>query len=207
MGAKLSFQIVAAMVLLAAAACIALRRELAGLYSSDDAVIGLVADAMPILALDYALGCAGLCATNVVEGMARNKVMAWVNSLAMWLVQLPLSLYFAFSCPLFSAHPVRGLWWGGVVGELTKAVSLWYVVVRTGWNEASREAVERSEASKKEEGAQDQELDGGEEGEKESQKDRDRAGNNEGMKDHAQERITIADGGEDGGGGRLQHSA
>merc|ERR1712146_473351 len=105
--------------------------------------------------------------------------------------QLPLSLYFAFSCPLFSAHPVLGLWWGGVVGELTKAVSLWYVVAHTDWNEASREAVERSEASKKEEGAQDKELGGGKEG----------------KKDHAQERITIADGGGDGGGGGLQHSA
>merc|ERR1711871_1315873 len=189
MGAKLSFQIVAAMVLLAAAACIALRRELAGLYSSDDAVIGLVADAMPILALDYAMGCAGLCATNVLEGMARNKVMAWVNSLAMWLVQLPLSLYFAFSCPLFSAHPVRGLWWGGVVGELTKAVSLWYVVVRTDWNEASREAVERSEASKKEEGAQDQELHGGKEDETETQRDQDKAGDKAWKKDNAQKQI------------------
>ena len=39
--------------------------------------------------------------------------------------KVPVSIYFAFACPLFDGKPVQGFWCGSIVGEGLKAVVLW----------------------------------------------------------------------------------
>jgi len=153
--ARLSFKIVAVVVAVIGAGMLLCKTALAELFTNDAAVVALTVDALPVLALDYALGCACLCASNVLEGMSRNTVMAVVNGVGMWLVQVPVSIYFAFACPLFKDKPVQGFWWGSIVGEALKALALWIVVWRTDWEKMSAEAIERSEASAKAEAEAD----------------------------------------------------
>ena len=86
--ASLSLRIVAAVVVIIGGCCVLFREGLARVFTNDEAVVKLTAAAMPVLAFDYALGCACLAASNVLEGMSRNTVMAWVNGVGMWLVQV-----------------------------------------------------------------------------------------------------------------------
>jgi len=116
-------------------------------FSADEEVLALASGALLVMSADYFFCCLGLCASSVMEAMCRNTEMAVVQTCGMWFVTIPLSLYFAFSCPFFAdGYQMYGLWAGGATGEAVKAAVMLMMVARTDWEEMSRLARMRNEA-------------------------------------------------------------
>mmetsp|Transcript_12627 Transcript_12627/g.22502 ORF Transcript_12627/g.22502 Transcript_12627/m.22502 type:complete len:542 (-) Transcript_12627:39-1664(-) len=123
------------------------RNEIAHLFTNDPDVIKVVENSMYALVIDYFLGCMALCAVNLLEAMAQNRVLAITLSVGMWLVQVPMSLIFAYWLPYYAKNrQVEGIWMGQVCGELFKLVLLWGYIARLDWEKMCLEAKERSEA-------------------------------------------------------------
>mmetsp|Transcript_6537 Transcript_6537/g.10162 ORF Transcript_6537/g.10162 Transcript_6537/m.10162 type:complete len:289 (+) Transcript_6537:870-1736(+) len=127
----------------------ALRNPIAKLFTKDGAVIAIVEDSMYALCLDYFTACMALCAVNLLEAMAQNRILAFALSFGMWGVQVPCSLLFAYKVPYFADNgkQVQGIWFGQVCGEIFKIILLWGYIARLDWVKMCREAKERSEAA------------------------------------------------------------
>ncbi|GBG34862.1 Multidrug and toxin extrusion protein 1 [Hondaea fermentalgiana] len=123
------------------------RVQIAKLFSTEQEVIDVVDGAMYALVIDYFTACMALCAVNLLEAMAQNRILAFTLSAGMWCVQVPCALLFAYKIPYFKDHPVRGIWMGQVCGEVFKLVILWTYIARLDWDQMCREAKERSEAN------------------------------------------------------------
>jgi Na+-driven multidrug efflux pump len=142
---KLSIFIVAIVVIIVDIACMALSHDLPLIFTKDPEVVRKAGDAMHILCLDYLMGCSTLCATSILEGMARNTIMSVVLSAVSWGVSMPAAIYFAFYCPWFAEDQIHGFWWGSVLGETVKSIVLWTIVYKTNWKQMAIDARERSE--------------------------------------------------------------
>lgn len=146
---KLSLLIVGVLVTVVAGGCVLLRFQLPRIFSTDPDVISGTASVLLILAGDYVMGCLALCGANVLEGMSRNTPVAIVNSISMWVVQLPLCFYFCFWCPVFQGgYQVHGLWFGTLAGSTVSAAGNWWLVATTDWEAMSEQARARSETNK-----------------------------------------------------------
>jgi len=122
-----------------------LRIQIAALFTSDEEVKQIVSKSMYSLVLDYFFACMGLCAVNLLEAMAQNRILAFTLSFGMWAVQVPCSLLFAYKVPMYKDRQVEGIWMGQVCGELFKMFVLWIYIGRLDWEQMCREAKERSE--------------------------------------------------------------
>jgi Na+-driven multidrug efflux pump len=142
---KISIFIVAVVIIIVDIACMALSHDLPLIFTKDPEVIRKAGDAMHILCLDYLMGCSTLCATSILEGMARNTIMSTVLATVSWCVSTPFSIYFAFYCPMFADNKIHGFWWGSVLGETVKSLVLWTIVYTTNWKQMAMDARERSE--------------------------------------------------------------
>lgn len=132
-----------------AAGCYFLRYEIGRLFNNDPAVLKVVSDTMPFLSLNYFIGCLGLAALNILEGMSRNKVILIVTTIGMWGICIPLFFYLTYYCQYFLDHgQLKGVWTANAVSELFKCVVLWVVIFRSDLEELSRQAKERSEVAK-----------------------------------------------------------
>jgi len=147
MVAKISIILVFIVCTLVGIGAYSFRTFIAKLYSNSEDVIEVVEDSMYALILDFYFACAGLTAVNLLEAMAQNRVLAVTLSTGMWLVQVPCSLLFAYTVPMFKERPVEGIWLGQVCGEIFKLVILWYYIYRIDWQTVAREAQVRSEVA------------------------------------------------------------
>lgn len=121
------------------------RRPIAQLFTHDEDVIAVVEKSMYALVLDYFTGCMALCAVNLLEAMALNRVLMWTLSIGMWCVQVPCSLLFAYKVPMYQDRPVEGIWMGQICGEVFKLVILWGYIAQLDWEKMCQEAKVRSE--------------------------------------------------------------
>lgn len=153
-GAKLVARISIGLVLvcctLAAIIAMAFRAQIAAFFISGKEASGaraqeIIKESMYALVIDYFTACMALCAVNLLEAMAQNRVLAYTLSIGMWAVQVPCSLLFAFHMPAFKEHPVAGIWMGQVCGEVFKMVVLWMYIYRLDWQQMCDEAKQRSE--------------------------------------------------------------
>ena len=149
--AKISIVIVVIICFCAGLVSWVFAARIAKIFSSQPAVQKIVSDSMYALVLDYFFACMALCAVNLLEAMAQNRILAFTLSFGMWAVQVPFSLLFAFKLPHYKDSPVEGIWMGQVVGELFKMFVLWTYILRLDWDRMCREALERSEVAEQEE--------------------------------------------------------
>jgi len=130
-----------------AASCYLLRKEIGRLFNDDPAVLKVVSDTMPFLAINYFVGCLGLAGINILEGMSRNTVTLIITTIGMWGICIPLFFYLTYYCQYFLDHgQLKGVWTANAISELFKCVVLWVVIFRSDLAELSREAKKRSEA-------------------------------------------------------------
>lgn len=128
--ARASLVLSIAMGLLNSSLVVLTRHRLGYLFSSDKAVIHMVASVLPLVALFQCADCVCGMAGGILRGSGRPALSAMINLTAYYVVGIPISLILAFR-PWH--YGLAGLWWGLTIalayGALT---SLWYIQ-RTNW--------------------------------------------------------------------------
>ena len=93
---------------------------LAGLYSSDAAVVALAASLLPIAGFFQVMDGIQVVAAGALRGIGDTRMPMVLNLLGFWLAGLPVGVYLAFE----EGMGPQGLWWGLALGLLVVAVLL-----------------------------------------------------------------------------------
>jgi len=156
----MSLVLVSAIVVLVSFGCYVFRYEVSRWFSEDEEVIEEAARAMSGMIFLYAAAIWNLCAVNILDAMAQQRILAWTLTIGMWLVGTPCSLLFAYKTHFFADNQVAGLWFGAGLGELFKGVVLWAYLWRIDWHAQSKDARLRSEVETADSNANDEQHDG-----------------------------------------------
>ncbi|KAL9439118.1 hypothetical protein AB3S75_024725 [Citrus x aurantiifolia] len=146
--ARLAVQIVIILALtegvLLSSIAVAARGIWGYVYSNDIAVIRYMASIMPVLALsNFMDGIQGVL-SGVARGCGWQKLGAYVNLGAYYLIGLPCAVYLAFVFQ-FGA---KGLWMGIICGSGLQAFVLLVITLRTNWEQEANKAKDRVFASR-----------------------------------------------------------
>ncbi|KAG6613191.1 Multidrug/Oligosaccharidyl-lipid/Polysaccharide (MOP) Flippase Superfamily [Phytophthora cinnamomi] len=120
-----------------------LRETLFRLYSNDDALLQLCMLVQPIFITGYMIESVEILVSSVLAGMGEVSVTAWVSSLSVWCIELPIAYFGGVTLGFgFSA-----LWYGVCTMEVLKLSIFAYVLSRTDWAEMAARAVKTMEAA------------------------------------------------------------
>lgn len=95
-------------------------RALAGLYTSDPAVLAAAVTLLPIAAAFQVFDGAQVVGAGVLRGTADTVFPAALALVGFWIVGLPTAWWLAFR----AGHGAEGLWWGVTLGLAAVAVLL-----------------------------------------------------------------------------------
>ncbi|EPS38065.1 hypothetical protein H072_8208 [Dactylellina haptotyla CBS 200.50] len=115
------------------------RHDIGKLFSNDADVIKLVADSIPICALFQLWDSLAATAGGILRGQGRQRIGAWINLAAYYILALPFSFYTAFKL----GWGLFGLWSGVSISLLLVAIIETIIVMRTKWHAMVSEARER----------------------------------------------------------------
>ncbi|XP_066325698.1 protein DETOXIFICATION 16-like isoform X2 [Miscanthus floridulus] len=117
-----------------------LARSLLGYaYTNDMEVAMYTARLMPILAACILLDCLQCVLSGVVRGCGRQKIGAFINLAAFYIVGIPVASILAFVCHLGG----MGLWFGILVGVAVQMILLLCITLYTNWNKEVLKANDR----------------------------------------------------------------
>uniref|UniRef100_A0ACD5ZQ58 Uncharacterized protein n=1 Tax=Avena sativa TaxID=4498 RepID=A0ACD5ZQ58_AVESA len=108
-------------------------------YSNEGEVVGYVARMMPILAVSFLFDDLQCVLSGIVRGCGRQKVGAYVNLGAYYVVGIPAALCFAFVYHLGGT----GLWFGIMCGVAMQMLLLLSITLRTSWEKEALKAKAR----------------------------------------------------------------
>ncbi|CAN6445889.1 unnamed protein product [Victoria cruziana] len=109
------------------------------LYSSEERVVKYVSLMIPLLAASNIADGTQCVLSGAVRGCGWQKIGAFVNLGAYYVVGLPCAVCFAF---VFHVGG-KGLWLGIMCGLLVQALLLLAITVCTNWDEEARKARDR----------------------------------------------------------------
>ncbi|KAK6348856.1 hypothetical protein TWF730_009624 [Orbilia blumenaviensis] len=115
------------------------RHDIGKMFSNDPDVIKLVADTLPICALFQLWDSLAAAAGGILRGQGRQRIGAWVNIAAYYILALPFSFFAAFKL----GWGLLGLWAGVSIALLLVAIIETIIIVRTKWHAMVSEARER----------------------------------------------------------------
>ncbi|OEL16003.1 Protein DETOXIFICATION 16 [Dichanthelium oligosanthes] len=117
-----------------------LARNLLGYaYSNEEEVAMYTARLMPFLALCTLFDCLQCVLSGVVRGCGRQKIGAFINLSAFYIVGIPVASIFAFVCHLRGT----GLWFGILCGVAVQMLLLLCITLCTNWNKEALKANDR----------------------------------------------------------------
>ena len=99
-----------------------LPRFLAGLYTTDQAVLAIAISLLPIAGVFQVFDGLQAVGAGVLRGLGDTRAPMVINILGFWLFGMPVSIYLGFNAGLGP----RGLWWGFVAGLGAVALLLLY---------------------------------------------------------------------------------
>uniref|UniRef100_A0ACD5UWR0 Uncharacterized protein n=2 Tax=Avena sativa TaxID=4498 RepID=A0ACD5UWR0_AVESA len=108
-------------------------------YSNEKEVVEYVSRIMPILAVTYLFDDMQCVLSGIVRGCGFQKIGAYVNLSAYYLVGIPAALCFAFVYHLDGV----GLWSGIICGLVVQTVLLLTITLRTNWDKEALKAKNR----------------------------------------------------------------
>ena len=111
------------------------------MYTSNDAVAPLLADAWPILIFFTFFDTTQAMGMSLIRATGKQGLGAIITGTAYFVIGIPCSYYFAF----VRGQDIRGLWWGPTLATLYN--TLWYnlIIVRIDWPRLIGEIIEREE--------------------------------------------------------------
>ncbi|KAF6749045.1 mate-domain-containing protein [Ephemerocybe angulata] len=128
--ANTSFVMAVGVMLLTSAMFMILRPSWGRLFNNDEAVVSLVADVLPIVALfqvfDGAVGVTG----GIMRARGIQLVGAILNLSGYYVVGIPLGLWLAFTRHM----GLKGLWYGLTVSLIYCSVVASYLCLTTDWD-------------------------------------------------------------------------
>jgi MATE family multidrug resistance protein len=95
---------------------------LAGLYTTDIAVLAVAISLIPVAGVFQVFDGLQAVGAGVLRGLGDTRAPMLINILGFWLFGMPVSIYLGFSAGLGP----RGLWWGFVAGLGAVALLLLY---------------------------------------------------------------------------------
>lgn len=115
------------------------RRLLGYAYANDKQVALYTARLMPILAASTLFDCLQCVLSGVVRGCGRQKMGAFINVAAFYIVGIPVASVFAFVRHLGG----MGLWFGILCGVAVQMILLLCITLYTNWNKEVSKANDR----------------------------------------------------------------
>ncbi|KAK6526771.1 hypothetical protein TWF281_009974 [Arthrobotrys megalospora] len=115
------------------------RHDIGKMFSNDPDVIKLVADTLPICALFQLWDSVAAAAGGILRGQGRQRIGAWVNLAAYYILALPFSFFAAFTL----GWGLLGLWSGVSIALLLVAIIETIIIMRTKWHAMVSDARER----------------------------------------------------------------
>ncbi|XP_051216685.1 protein DETOXIFICATION 16 [Lolium perenne] len=108
-------------------------------YSNEKEVVDYISRIMPILAVTFLFDDMQCILSGIVRGCGFQKIGAYVNLSAYYLVGIPAALCFAFVYHLGGV----GLWSGITCGLVVQTVLLLCITLRTNWDKEALKAKDR----------------------------------------------------------------
>ncbi|KAJ3692393.1 hypothetical protein LUZ60_012743 [Juncus effusus] len=108
-------------------------------YSNEEEVVKYVAIMLPILAVSNILDGIQSVLSGVVRGCGLQKIGAWVNLGAFYIVGIPCAILLAFVAHVGG----KGLWMGIICGIFVQMVLLLTITLCTNWEKEARKAKDR----------------------------------------------------------------
>ncbi len=93
---------------------------LAGVYTTDPAVLSLAVLLLPLAGLFQVFDGLQVVSSGILRGMADTRFPMVMGLVGFWLVGLPISLFLGFRMDMGPT----GLWWGLVVGLIVVGLLL-----------------------------------------------------------------------------------
>jgi MATE family multidrug resistance protein len=109
-----------AFMTIAGALFVSIPALLAGVYTTDQAVLALAALLLPIAGLFQIFDGAQAVSLGVLRGMGDTRAPVAIAIIGFWLCGMPVSLWLAYRADWGAV----GLWWGFVAGLVAVAVFL-----------------------------------------------------------------------------------
>ncbi|KAF8407731.1 hypothetical protein HHK36_006866 [Tetracentron sinense] len=108
-------------------------------YSNEEEVVNYVAMMMPVLALSIFLDGIQCVLSGTARGCGWQKIGAFVNLGAYYLVGIPSAILLAFVFHFGG----RGLWWGIICALIVQGLSFIIITLRTNWEQEAKKATDR----------------------------------------------------------------
>ncbi|CAD6221734.1 unnamed protein product [Miscanthus lutarioriparius] len=103
----------------------------ARLFSSSEAVVSAFASMTPLLIGSVVLDSTQGVLSGVARGCGWQHLAAWTNLVAFYVIGLPLAILFGFTL----GFQTKGLWMGQICGLLCQNCVLFFITLRTNWEE------------------------------------------------------------------------
>ncbi|XP_022153280.1 protein DETOXIFICATION 16-like [Momordica charantia] len=123
----------------AAVILITCRRIWGYCYSTDETVVGYVAQMLILLAILHFFDGIQSIFSGIIRGCGRQKIGAFINLGAYYLVGIPVAIFLAF----FQGIGGQGLWMGIMVAVFLQGLCLGVLIVCTNWDKEVRKAADR----------------------------------------------------------------
>ncbi|KAL7687603.1 putative multi antimicrobial extrusion protein [Plasmopara halstedii] len=119
-----------------------LRETLFRLYTNDSILLQLCMVVQPIFITSYMIESLEILTFSVLAGMGEVAITAWVSSLSVWCIELPIAYFGGITMNLgFSA-----LWYGVCTMELIKLGIFSFVLLRMNWTAMAERAMKNMES-------------------------------------------------------------
>ncbi|KAI9723922.1 MAG: hypothetical protein M1812_000640 [Candelaria pacifica] len=117
-----------------------LRHVIPQLFTSDDDVIVLVAEVIPVLAAFQLVDALAASCNGILRGLGRQGIGGWVCLLCYYAIAMPISMGAGFGL----GWKLQGLWTGPAVGlGMVAAIEGWFIC-RISWEKSVEEAERRN---------------------------------------------------------------
>ncbi|XP_028779688.1 protein DETOXIFICATION 14-like [Neltuma alba] len=116
------------------------RNVLGHVFSNEPEVIGYVSDIAPLLALSVFADSLQGALTGIARGSGWQRIGAYVNFGAYYVVGIPLSAILGFLVRLRG----KGLWLGITSGTICQVIILLVIISCTDWEKEAKKARERT---------------------------------------------------------------
>lgn len=135
--ANCSFLLGLGFALLNCTALLSVKNVWGRVYSSDERVIALVSETIPLAAFFQLADGLGAVASGILRGCGRQKIGAALNLSGYYVLGLPLGALFTFYFHL----ELIGIWIGLSIGMTYCAMIEFYLIQTTDWLEMARNAI------------------------------------------------------------------
>lgn len=105
-------------------------------YSNVPEVIHYAAEITPVLCISIVMDSLSASLTGVVRGSGKQKIGAYVNIAAFYIIGVPVGLLFCFILDF----KVKGLWIGVLTGCTVQTITLFLITTFTKWTSEVTEA-------------------------------------------------------------------